>query len=125
MNFAFSRRLLENLVETGFQGEWKYLRKALFEISEQRAVDDEEDMSGYLDKTSNLSFGRLGFSDKPEKKLKLKDVSNKIIHASNLNWDFSIENNPILICNSQETEKWVQAEINVVKLVAFCGGLMS
>jgi hypothetical protein len=37
MNFAFSRRLLENLVETGFQGEWKYLRKALFEISEQRA----------------------------------------------------------------------------------------
>jgi hypothetical protein len=88
-------------------------------------LDDEEDMSGYLDKTSNLSFGRLGFSDKPEKKLKLKDVSNKIIHASNLNWDFSIENNPILICNSQETEKWVQAEINVVKLVAFCGGLMS
>ena len=37
MNFSFSRRPLEELVETKFQGEWKYLRKALFTVSEQRA----------------------------------------------------------------------------------------
>ena len=36
MNFAFARAPLEALVAK-FQGEWKYLRKALFDISESRA----------------------------------------------------------------------------------------
>ena len=138
MNFAFAKAPLEKLVNERFQGEWKYLNKALFEIPAQKAekaslelalflrlIDDEEDMSGYLAKTSNMSFGRLVFDRKPETDLKLRDVSNKIIHASDLKWDFSIEGSPKLICNSQEPKRWIRAEVDVVSLAAGCGLLMS
>ena len=118
MNFSFSRRPLEELVETKFQGEWKYLRKALFTVSEQRAekaclelamfmrlLDDEENLSGYLEENSNYNFGRLIKSDGTNKSLSLRDVCNKIIHARDLKWDLSKSDNPILVCNSQETDK--------------------
>lgn len=138
MSFAFSRQPLEQLVKTKFEGEWKFLRKALFAIPEQRAtracielalflrlLDDKEDMSGYLKQTSGRSFGRLILKGKPAKRLELREVANKIIHASDLEWDFSAEHSPVLVCSSQNTGKWVQAEINVVAVAAFCGQLMS
>jgi len=138
MNFAFSRRPLEKLVQTKFEGEWKYLRKALFSMSEQRAVkacielavfmrllDDEENISKHLEKTSGRSFGRLIMKDKSDKRLKLREVANKIIHASDLAWDLSTENRPTLVCSSRETEKWARAGIDVVALAAFCGQLIS
>lgn len=138
MNFCFSRQALEQLVDKRFKGEWKYLRKALLSVSEQRAekacielavflrlLDDEEDMSRYLEETSGRSFGILIMKNKSIRRLKLRDVVNKIIHASAFKWDFSVENRPLLICESRNTEKWVQAEINVVSLAAFCGLLMS
>lgn len=90
-----------------------------------RLLDDEEDMSGYLKQTSNPSFGRLVLNGKPEQALNLRDVCNKIIHASELRWDFSTEDKPMLVCNSQEPNKWVRAEIDVVSLAAFCGQLIS
>jgi hypothetical protein len=127
MNFAFSRRPLEQLVKAKFVGEWKYLRKALFSMSEQRAakacielaifmrlLDDQENISGYLKKTGERSFGHLIMRDKSDKRLKLREVANKILHASDLEWNFSTENNPILVCHSRKTEKWVRAEIKVI-----------
>jgi len=60
MSFAYSRKPLKNMVEAKFKGEWKYLNKALFEISAQhaekacvelalflRTLDDEEEISAY------------------------------------------------------------------------------
>jgi len=140
MNFAFSRQPLEKLVETNFRGEWKYLRKPLFSMSEQHAfkacielavfmrlLDDGENISGYLRQTGEPNFGRLIMKDKPDEELKLREVANKIIHASDLAWDLSTENKPILICSSRDTEKWgwIRAEIDVVTLAAFCGQLIS
>ena len=134
MNFAFSRIPLEQLMDTKFQGEWKYLRKALFEISGRKAekaclelalfmrlLDDQE----YVTNHSKRDFGRLVFRDKPETELNLRHVCNKIIHASDLKWDFATEGNPVLICNSLESEKWLRAEVDIVSLAAFCGELMS
>ena len=138
MNFSFSRRPLEQLIKTKFDGEWKYLRKALFSMSEQRAekacielaifmrlLDDQEDISGYLAQTSGRHFGNLLMKNKPSKRLKLRDVANKIIHASSLEWEFSTENRPILICHSQKAEKWIRAEVDIVAVAAFCGQLIS
>ncbi len=137
MSFAFSRGPLKELLRMRFEGEWKYLRKALFEISEQqsnkaclelalffRLLDDDQQLSVFLNKTSAPSFGRLIASDKPEKTLTMREVCNKIIHASELKWDFSTEGVPLLICISQEPSKWLCAEIDLVALAAFCGNLM-
>ncbi len=129
---------LEELVKTKFEGEWKFLRKALFAIPEERAtkacielalfmrlLDDKEDISGYLKQTSARSFGRLILKDKPEKKLVLREVANKIIHAADLEWNFSSEDRPVLVCTSHKNEKWTHAEIDIVAVAAFCGQLMS
>src|SRR6266581_805315 len=100
MDFCFSRKPLDQFVTTKFRGEWKYLRKALFSMSEQRAgkaalelamfmrlLDDRDDITGYLNQTNTWSFGRLIAENKPDKALKMRDVANKIIHAATLEWD--------------------------------------
>ncbi len=90
-----------------------------------RILDDTDDMSGYLRRTeSESSFGRLIMTDKSDRTLKLRDVANKIIHASEIGWDFTNEERPLLICTSREPERWERAEIDVVSVAAFCGGLM-
>ena len=138
MNFAFSRGPLERLIETKFVGEWKYLRKGLLEVSEDRALkacfelalflrmlDDEEGMSDYLREIdSNLRFGVLHRDGKSDKPLGLRDVANKILHSSELQWDFSSEERPSIVCTSRERDKWTSAEIDVVSLAGFCGELM-
>jgi hypothetical protein len=88
-------------------------------------VDDEEDISEYLRQTSKPDFGRLYFDGKPEQKLAMRDVCNKILHASELKWNVATEGQPVLICISRESEKWTRAEIDLVSLAAFCGGIMS
>jgi hypothetical protein len=138
MTFCFSRHSLERLVDSRFQGEWKYLRKSLFEVSERRAekaclelalfmrlLDDEQRMSEYLRQTgSKHTFGRLVMRDGSTRDLGLRDVANKIIHAAGLRWSRHAEDEPILLCDGSESEKWERAEINVVSLAAFCGELM-
>ena len=36
MSFAYSRKPLSHLMDAKFQGEWKYLNRALFEVSAER-----------------------------------------------------------------------------------------
>ena len=138
INFCFARKPLEELIDNRFRGEWKYLRKGLFTVAENRAekaclelalflrlLDDEEEMSKYLREiNSKLSFGKLIMRENTEKDLGLRDVANKIIHASSLEWNLTKENEPILICKSRDEEKWERAEINLVSLAGFCGELM-
>jgi len=121
-----------------FAGEWEYLRKALFEIAEQKAekaclelalflrlVDDEQDISGYYKQTGGRNFGRLFLKNGQVDDLQLRDMCNKIIHAKGLSWAFSDEGEPMLICHSQDQEKWVRAEVDLFALSGFCGELMS
>ena len=124
--------------ESKFLGNWKYLDKALFEISEQRAakacielatfmrlLDDREQVSDYLRTQKAPSLGRVVKQGQPDEELYLRDLTNKIVHASNFEWDFSDLEAPKLICVSQKPERWGRAEINVVTLAAICGQLMS
>ena len=137
MAFAFSRKPLERYMER-FAGEWEYLRRALFEIANERAekaclelalflrlVDDEQDISGYYKQVGRRPFGRLHLKNGDMQDLQLRDVCNKIIHAKGLSWKFSGEADPILVCHSQKDEKWVTAEVDLFELAAFCGELMS
>ena len=138
MDFCFSRNPIEQLVNTKFQGEWKYFRKALFSVSEQRVgkavlelalfmriLDDRDNITEYLNQTNTWNFGRFVIEGKPDKTMKMRDVANKIIHSSTLEWNTANLEKPILVCISQEKEKWLRAEVDVVTLAAFCGGLIS
>lgn len=136
--FAFSRAPLQSLREGKFLGEWKYLDRALFTVSEQRAeraclelatfirmLDDNEDVSGYLRQTGGHSFGRVVKTGQPDEPLYLRDLTNKVIHAHHLEWDFSAPDDPKLVCISRQPERWLKAEAQVVALAAFCGQLMA
>lgn len=139
MSFVYSRKPLSNLMDAKFRGEWKYLNKALFEVSAERAdkaclelalflriLDDEARISDYHTPTRGIpSFGRLILKDGSEKVLKLREVANKVIHSSKLDWEFEKFPEPTLICQSRDTEKWVRAEIDIVAVAAVCGMLMS
>lgn len=138
MTYAFSRGSLEGLIERNFAGEWKYLRKAIFEISEERAIkgcielamylralDDEEKMSAWINANSGGSFGQTICSDGSTKALAFREVANKIIHAAQFSWDISIENRPFLICAPRDNQRWREANIDIVAVAGFCGQMMS
>jgi hypothetical protein len=90
-----------------------------------RLLDDEVQFSRYVKETHDIALGRLIAADNTEQELSLRDVANKIIHASDLRWDLSGTDGPILICDSQQPHKWLRAEVDMLRLAAFCGQLMS
>ena len=136
--FAFSRIHLQSLREHKFQGEWKYLDRALFTVSEQRAekaclelatfirlLDDDENVAEYLRQTGGNSLGVVKKRDQPDEPLYLRDLTNKVIHAHHLEWDFTTPDDPKIVCISRQPDRWVKAEASVVALAAFCGQLMA
>jgi len=137
MCFAYSKRPLEK-VRTTFTGEWKYLNKALFIISEERAekaclelalflrmLDDDEKLSASYANTGAPNCGRLIMKDKPEEVLTFREFANKVIHASNLEWKLSEEAPPLLICHSRDEEKWIRADVDIIAIAAVCGQLVT
>jgi len=139
MSFAYSRQPLADMVERKFRGSWQYLHKAIFEISEEHAnrsclelalflrmVDDEEGLSTYFTKVKSVpNCGKLIMKNGSEKPLPFREVANKVIHSSRLEWEFSKSADPVLVCHTRDKEKWLRAEVDVVALAAVCGTLMS
>lgn len=139
MCFAYSRKSLNEMVNRVFVGEWKYLQKALFEMSAQRAekaclelalvlriLDDELNVSEYEAQTGHFhDCGKLMLKDGTEEVLPFREVANKVIHASGLTWDFERTSDPLLICHSRDKEKWLRAEVDIIGLAAVCGMFMS
>ena len=94
MTFCFSRGPLIRLIDSQFVGEWKYLRKGLFDVSEQwaeraclelamftRILDDEQDISGYRSIQREGNLGSLFHRDGTVGPIGMRDVCNKTIHA--------------------------------------------
>jgi len=139
MCFAYSQRPLYAMIDRKFVGQWKYLDRALFDLSAARAekaclelalflrmVDDESKISRYHAATKNIpNCGKLVMKKGPERELPFREVANKIIHCSRLEWDVLREPDPVLICHTREEEKWLRAEIDLVAVSAVCGQLMS
>ena len=136
MNFAFSHGVLDGLLETKFKGEWKILNRVLFTDGEQRASQAFIDLAVYLrllDDIQGLSkeekniYGTLTLHNGNIDDLKIREVSNKIIHSDSREWDFSQKEKPIFRCVSHKTDHqkntWKSADIDVVALAGFCGRL--
>ena len=139
MTFAYSQRPLWEMLDSGFQGDWKYLRKALFDLSEVRAnralvelammiriVDDDEDLAKSLQRTAGgIAFGELKKPDGSTEPLYARDLSNKIMHATRFEWDFPDNGALSVICHPLKPTRWVHARIDLRGLAALCGMLMS
>lgn len=136
MTFAFARGPLHDLITKNFIGDWKYLHETVFSMSQQRAekaclemalflryLDDEQGLSKYVEGKTNFQFGTLHLRDGGKEDLKLREVANKIIHATGFEWDISNPNRPLLVCHSRDKEQWVRAEVDIVNLAAVCGNL--
>lgn len=133
LTFAYSWATLDNMLDTKFKGEWKYLRKTIFDIGPENAVrafielagylrllDDKDDLSGYLKQTGSArGFGRVLKKDGSEEPLFLRDLTNKIIHAKEWKWDVSTTDRPKAICISNNPDRWVSAEIDIQTFAAF------
>ncbi len=139
MCYAYSQARIKEMVDEQFQGEWKYLNKALFEISAERAekaclelalflrtVDDEKNISDYHKATKNiLNCGKLVMKDGSEKPLTFREFANKVIHASRFEWDVFGALEPQLLCHTRDKEKWLRAEVDLLALSCACGQLAS
>jgi hypothetical protein len=136
LTFAFSRTALEKLVAERFEGEFKAFREAAFDFSAQRAekacldlalllryLDDESGLSGEYAESGHPGFGYVQLPGAKTDVLKLRDVANKIIHASTLRWNFSKWDRPLLVCSPRDGQQWREAEVDVVSVAAACGSL--
>lgn len=137
MTFVYSRRPLENLVENRYVGDWGLLRETLLDLPQARAeraslelalllryLDDENALSAFAKEHANYCFGflfREGSND--SEPIFLRDVSNKIIHARSLSWEFNSEDRPTLVAYPRDQEKWKRAEIDILNVVSVCGNL--
>jgi hypothetical protein len=136
LTYAFSHQPLQQML-IGFKGEWKCLRKTVEKIPEEaaeracielatmlRLLDDREGLADYLKKTGGEDLGTVVQADGTRTPLYVRDLTNKVVHAADLRWDFSAPENPKLICVSNQPARWTFAEVEIVKLAALCGELM-
>ena len=138
MSYAFATPVLSKWVSSRFHGEWKYLNKALFDMpisdanlgllelaTQLRLLDDHEDLSGYLRDDDHRGFGKVVKQDGSEETLYLRDMTNKVMHSASIEWKLDDPDNPVIVCNSDDDKRWVRAEIELRRLAAFIGMLMS
>jgi len=68
---------------------------------------------------------RLIMKDGSDKPLTFREVANKVIHSSRLEWELLKCQDPLLLCHTRDKEQWLRAEIDLVAFAAVCGQLMS
>jgi hypothetical protein len=136
--YAFSKLPMQAWADKWLHGEFGQLRHTMFELPAQRAeraclelavllryLDDERGISDSYRGHSEMDFGRLHGNDGSVKQLELRDVANKIIHATHFAWDLSDPERPYIVAFSRDEERWVRAEVNVAALCVVCGGLLA
>jgi hypothetical protein len=89
-------------------------------------LDNEKDLSGYFKKTdTDWRFGKVVKGDGTEEELYLRDLTNKILHSSGIEWQLVDQERPVLVCHSDDPSRWARAEISISAVAALCGRLMS
>lgn len=136
-SFAFSRGIISDVIDSNFEGEWKFLNKGLFVNAEIRAdrallemgtqlrvLDDKEGLNEIYKGRGEPALGTVIQVDGTVTDLHFRDLTNKIVHAAGFKWDTSDAKNPKIICMPIDCARWVRAEINIVALMGMIGSLM-
>ena len=126
--FAYAQVPLATELEKHFIGEWKFLHRITYELPHQQAIhavidfalyfrmlDEEEDMTGFWKQVGMPTVGTLVLKDKEIQPLSPRDMSNKIIHAEKIDWDFTEQ--PKIVCTGRDKDRWLHAIIEVRKML--------
>jgi hypothetical protein len=88
-----------------------------------RGLDDIENINAYLEQNKFPPFGKVVQGDGTTTYLYFRDLTNKVIHAERFEWALSDPKNPKIICHAKPTDRWQNAEIDLIKLMGFIGTL--
>jgi hypothetical protein len=151
LTYAFSKQALDDYRGWLRVNRWDASDRVLVDLPKQRAtraiielavmfraLDDVREITSnpyvtthpfVVYHSTKEIYGKLyGHSGEPEP-LPLREVSNKIIHANSIEWDFSNPEKPLIICQAAELQTsrygWTRAEVFVKVFAAVCAALAS
>lgn len=141
MIYAFSQEALVHFYDAHFHGDFKFLQRAFFETPQRKAtralvelagmyrsLDDVQDITGYVDRDGKARFGDLYKTDGTVERLSVRELTNKIIHAEKIEWEFEGHlKDPLIVCHASQKQqdrfKWAKAKIPMSALARACCGL--
>lgn len=137
LSFSFGQPVVSAVIRDRFHGEWKYLNKTVHERAEVRAdrallematqlrvLDDVEGLNESLKNSGIGALGEVTQSDSTKTPLYLRDMTNKIMHASFFKWDLSAPDDPKVVCLPHDGGRWKEARIDIIALMILMGALM-
>ena len=111
--FAYSQTALAKMRNEHFEGEWTFLTKVIHEIPIHeatkaclefalylRGLDDQQGLTDFWKQTKVPAVGVLHLKKGQTRSLSPREMSNKIIHAERIDWNFSAE--PKIVCVAWE-----------------------
>jgi hypothetical protein len=135
--YAFGRDAIGAVINDKFEGEWKFLHKAVYEISERRAdrallemavqlsaLDDLNDLNSLYQQQNMKPLGAVVQSDGSTTDLYFRDMTNKVMHSNGFSWELAEAKNPKIVCLSNDGARWKLAHIYLVRLMGYLGTLM-
>ncbi|AAK22407.1 hypothetical protein EIB18_02155 [Caulobacter vibrioides] len=131
ISFMTAKPVIIDIMNNNFQGEWKTLRntihdqaevkadRALLEMATQlRILDDVEGINDLFIAMDAPSLGTVNQSDGKNTELYFRDMTNKIIHAAQYHWNHEERK---ITCQAKKHDKWIEAEIDMVRLMYIVG----
>ena len=105
--------------------------RAIIELAVMfRALDDARNIATdpyVATHPSPLRYGDLSMVDGTIEPLALRDVTNKIVHAERIEWDFANVQGPCIVCHAPAADhaghRWIRATVYIRSFAAVCAVL--
>lgn len=136
LSFAYGRPAITRVIDQRFAGEWKYLNKTVHERAEMRAdralleiatqlrvLDDEQKLSDFFKQTKSPPLGAVVQADGTRTDLHFRDMTNKVMHGARYEWRLGTDE-PFIVVHSDQPDRWQTAEVRMVDLMFYLGGVM-
>ncbi len=134
LSFAYGQPVVGDVIDRKLAGEWKYLRKSIYENAEVRAdrallematqlrvLDDAQDLNDFFKQTNHPPLGVIIQRDGTRTDLHFRDMTNKIMHGAHFEWRLGGDD-PKIVIGSNQPERWQSAEISMIRLMGLIGG---
>jgi hypothetical protein len=136
LSFSFGQPAIVRVINDKFAGEWKYLNKTVHERAEMRAdrallematqlrvLDDEQKLSDVFKQTKRGPLGTVVQADGTRADLHFRDMTNKVMHGNSYEWKLGSDD-PIIVIHSDQPKRWMTAELRVLELMGYLGGII-
>ncbi len=90
---------------------------------EFRVLDDDQDLKEFFKQTKPPPFGFVIQADGSKTDLHFRDMTNKIMHATSFEWNMTNPENPMVMCYSNQPDRWQCAAIDLLAIMTLVGSL--